>query len=89
MDTHVPKVLMPTWPVCAWGLPMRGRYANAQNFGPVTFDHGTMTFDLGGMTLTLCALDSDGFTAREAFADLVSFQVFVSFHCVIPLSKTS
>ncbi len=40
----VPKVLMP---VCACGLPMKGRRAWAWNFDLVTFDLGAMTLTLG------------------------------------------
>ena len=47
VDAAMAKVLMPVWPVCAGELPMRGRFAQAWDFGPVTFDLGAMTLTLG------------------------------------------
>ena len=62
----VPKVLMPMWPVCACGLPIMGKCAQAWNFGLVTFD-------LGAMTMTLCDTGGDGSICCGTATDLVIF----------------
>ena len=54
MDAPVSRVLMPLWPACACGLPMRGRCAWAWNFGPVTSDLDKMTLTLGFLWMLLC-----------------------------------
>ena len=43
VDAPVPKVLMPTWPIGAYWLPIRGRCVRAWKFGPVTFYLSAMT----------------------------------------------
>ena len=52
VDSALSKVLMPMWPICGCGLPMRGRCACAWNFGHVTFDLGAIPVNLG-MSWTL------------------------------------
>ena len=48
------KLLMPVWPMCAYGLPMRRRCAWAWDFGSVTFDFGVVTLTLGIWWALLC-----------------------------------
>ena len=64
---------MPVWLVWACGLPMSGRCAWAQHFGPVTFGPGDIT-------LTLSVSDDDGSTPHRALTDLVSFLVVLMFN---------
>ena len=47
VDTSMPKVLKPRWPICACGLSMRDRCAWAQKFGPVTFGFGSWVWPWG------------------------------------------
>ena len=45
------KVLMPLWPDCVCGLPMRRRCAWAWNFVSVTYDIGDVTLTSGFMNV--------------------------------------
>ena len=54
VDAAVPMVLMPVWPVCSCGLPMRCSCAWAWHFGPTPFDVGAMTLTLGILWMLLC-----------------------------------
>ncbi len=55
MDAPVSKIVMPTWPMQSCGLPMRGRYAFAWNFGRVIFNLGSLDLGILVNTPVSCA----------------------------------